>query len=112
MSDSPASIDVSVSTMASSAFFSLPSAWARSGSSQIFGSSSSRATSLRRADLTSKSKIPPQLRFAIAKPRQRIGDLVQLLGFHRHRSAFVERRIIRPAKRAFPSRANRKTAAS
>jgi hypothetical protein len=69
MSERPASIEVSVPTTASSAFFSLPRAWARSGSSQIFGSSSSRATSVSLADLTSKSKIPPQLRFAIAKPR-------------------------------------------
>jgi isoquinoline 1-oxidoreductase alpha subunit len=35
-----------------------------------------------RADFTSKSKIPPKLRLAIAKGGERLGNLVQLLGFH------------------------------
>jgi len=81
-SASPASIDVSVSTTPSSAFFSLPSDWARSGSSQIFGSSSSRVTSVSRAALASKSKIPPHRPGAFPKARERVGDLVQGFGFH------------------------------
>jgi isoquinoline 1-oxidoreductase alpha subunit len=81
-SASPESISVSVPTTPSSAFFSLPSACARSASSQTFGSSSSRATSVSRAALTSKSKIPPHRPGAFPKARERIGDLVQCFGFH------------------------------
>jgi hypothetical protein len=39
---------------------SLPRAWARSGSFQMAGFSSSRVTSSRRSTLESKSKIPPE----------------------------------------------------
>jgi hypothetical protein len=39
---------------------SLPRAWARSGSFQMAGFSSSRLTSSRRSTFVSKSKIPPE----------------------------------------------------
>jgi hypothetical protein len=74
---------VIVPTMPSSAFFSLPSACARSGSSQTFGSSSSRVTSVSRPALTSKSKIPPHRLRAVGEAGERAGDLVELFGFHR-----------------------------
>ena len=45
------------------------------------------------ADFTSKSKIPPQLRFAIAKPGKRVGDLVELLGFHRRSALFLRANV-------------------
>jgi hypothetical protein len=82
LSPIPVSIRVSVPTTSSSAFFSLPSSCARFGSSQIFGSSSSRVTSTSRVDFASKSKIPPQIGGAYPQIRKRGGDLVQLFGFH------------------------------
>ena len=50
----------SVTTMPSSCFFSRPSSWAFLGSFQTCGSSSDALTVLRRSDLASKSKIPPE----------------------------------------------------
>jgi hypothetical protein len=47
-------------------------AWAFSGLSQILGFSSSRKTSIKRSDLLSKSKIPPQPMAAAVK----VGDFV------------------------------------
>ena len=73
---------VSVPTTPSSAFFSLPSSCARCGSSQIFGSSSSRLTSASRFAFTSKSKIPPQIGGALPQVGELAGDLVELFGFH------------------------------
>jgi hypothetical protein len=60
-----------VTTTFSSAFFSLPSSWARLGSFQTAGSSSSALTSLRRRDFSSQSKIPPKF----GGPLNQIGDL-------------------------------------
>jgi hypothetical protein len=82
LSASPVSSSVIVPTMPSSSFFSLPSACARSGESQIFGSSSSRETTASRSDFTSKSKIPPQLGGALRKVRERVGNDVDLVRFH------------------------------
>jgi hypothetical protein len=48
-------------TTASSCFFSRPSSWAFLGSFQTAGSSSDALTVLRRSDLASKSKIPPEV---------------------------------------------------
>jgi hypothetical protein len=73
---------VSVSTTLSSAFFSLPNSWARFGSFQMFGSSSSLLTTIRRACLASKSKIPPELAGAGAQVGEEGFDGVQALGFH------------------------------
>jgi hypothetical protein len=47
-------------TVFSSEERSLPRVWARSGSFQIAGFSSSRLTSSSRSTLASKSKIPPE----------------------------------------------------
>jgi hypothetical protein len=82
VSPSRESTSVSTWTTSSSAFFSLPSACARFWSSQIFGSSSSRATSVNRTDFTSKSKIPPQIGGARPQILERGGDLVDPFGFH------------------------------
>jgi len=46
--------------MPSSCFFSLESSWAFFGSFQTAGSSREALTVLRRSDLASKSKIPPE----------------------------------------------------
>jgi disulfide bond formation protein DsbB len=69
-------------TTASSAFFSLPSSWARFASSQTFGSSSSRAIVSRRVRFASKSKIPPQLGGSTGEVRERIDDYVDPFGVH------------------------------
>ena len=82
LSCNPASSVVSVPTTPSSALRSLPSSCARLGSSQIFGFSSSRVTSVRRTAFTSKSKIPPELGRALLQVRERGGDLVDAFGFH------------------------------
>jgi len=58
-------------TTSSSDFFSLPRAWARLGSFQTDGSSSSALTSARRRDFSSQSKIPPKLSGALSQ----VGDL-------------------------------------
>src|SRR5689334_17566130 len=50
----------SMTTTSSSCFFSLPSSWAFLGSFQTCGSSNDALTVLRRSDLASKSKIPPE----------------------------------------------------
>src|SRR5687767_11919925 len=50
-----------LSTTESSCFFSRPSSWAFLGSFQTAGSSSAALTVLRRSDLASKSKIPPEV---------------------------------------------------
>jgi hypothetical protein len=73
---------VSPPTTASSCFFSLPSSWARFGSSQTLGSSRARATDLRRACFASKSKIPPQLGLAAREVGETVGDGVDAFGFH------------------------------
>jgi hypothetical protein len=72
----------SVSTIASSAFFSLPSSCARCWFSQSFGSSNSRFSACRRLSFASKSKIPPQLGRLRLQPGERRGDLVEAFGFH------------------------------
>src|SRR5512143_1278571 len=85
-SSPPSAIDVasvlSVPTTPSRSLRSRPSSCARLGSSQTFGSSSARATSVSRTAFASKSKIPPQL----VRPRleigKRCGDLVDAFGFH------------------------------
>ena len=69
-------------TMFSSCFFSRPSSWARLGSDQTSGFSSSLATSARRACLPSKSKIPPQLLRPRVQAGERRGDLIDAFGFH------------------------------
>src|SRR5712691_6171817 len=69
-------------TVFSSCFFSRPSSWARLGSDQTSGFSSSRATSARRACLPSKSKIPPQLLRPRVQAGERRGDLIDAFGFH------------------------------
>jgi hypothetical protein len=58
------------STTSSSDFFSRPSAWARLGSFQTAGSSSSALTSLRRRDFSSQSKIPPKVLRALREVGQ------------------------------------------
>ena len=73
---------VSVPTTPSSSFFSRPSSCARSGLSQTFGSSSSRSTDARRSAFTSKSKIPPKLARAILEIGERIGEGIDVFGFH------------------------------
>src|SRR4051812_17805388 len=50
-----------VATTPLSCFCSLPSSWAFFGSFQTEGSSSEALTVLRRSDLASKSKIPPEI---------------------------------------------------
>ena len=82
LSLSPASSAFNSCTIRSSAFFSLPSSCARLGSSQIFGSSSSRSTSASRTAFTSKSKIPPQIGGASPEILEFRSDLIELLGFH------------------------------
>jgi hypothetical protein len=57
--------------MPSSCFFSFESSWAFFGSFQTAGSSREALTVLRRSDLASKSKIPPEGFGA----RGEIGDL-------------------------------------
>src|SRR6185369_10229096 len=84
LSASPDSSSEMVPTMPSRSFFSLPSACARSGESQILGSSSSRETTASRSDFTSKSKIPPQLGGALREVGERVGDDVDFVGFHGH----------------------------
>src|SRR5258708_3492381 len=69
-------------TVFSSCFFSRPSSWARLGSDQTSGASSSLATSARRACLPSKSKIPPQLLRPRVQAGERRGDLIDAFGFH------------------------------
>src|SRR5229473_452971 len=69
-------------TVFSSCFFSRPSSWARLGSDQTSGASSSLATSVRRACLPSKSKIPPQLLRPRVQAGERRGDLIDAFGFH------------------------------
>ena len=109
-----ASSVVSVPTTPSSAFFSLPSACARSGSSQIFGSSSSRATSASRSDFTSKSKIPPQL--ALSRSRSPASVLAIWLicsaSIVDPRFLSSKRRIIRrpPRRSCWLRRSGRRTA--
>src|SRR5688572_31234275 len=76
----------SVSTTASSAFFSLPISCARCWFSQSLGSSCSRFSACRRFSLASKSKIPPQLGRLRLQPGERGGDLVDALGFHEGRN--------------------------
>jgi hypothetical protein len=49
-----------MTTMPSSCFFSLESSWAFFGAFQTAGSSREALTVLRRSDLASKSKIPPE----------------------------------------------------
>ena len=100
LSASPASSSVSLSTTLSSSFFSLPSPCARSGLSQTFGSSSSRVTTASRSAFTSKSKIPPQLGRAMREVGERVGDDVDLFGFHDHflkrnRELYASRRVRR-----------------
>ncbi|ANC46105.1 hypothetical protein A6P55_19930 [Pandoraea pnomenusa] len=82
MSERPASSSVRFVTMPSSDFFSLPSAWARLESFQMLGSSSSLLTSVRRACLTSKSKIPPELADASAQIGEQGFEGVEAFGFH------------------------------
>src|SRR5712692_1666236 len=72
----------STRTMFSSCFFSRPSSWARLGSDQMSGFSSSLATAARRACLPSKSKIPPQLLRPRIQAGERRGDLIDAFGFH------------------------------
>ena len=73
---------VRVSTTPSSIFFSLPSAWACFWSSQILGSSRIWLTSVRRRDLTSKSKIPPKRLLASQQIIQGITNQIELFSFH------------------------------
>jgi hypothetical protein len=72
----PPSTRLSVSTIASSAFFSLPISCARCRSAQSWGSSSSRFSAARRFSFASKSKIPPQLGRLGLQSGERRGDLV------------------------------------
>src|SRR6266850_6432633 len=81
-SDSPLPTRPSVSTRASSCFFSLPSSCARCGLSHSLGSSSSRFSASRRFFFASKSKIPPQLHRPRLQVGEARGDLVELFGFH------------------------------
>jgi hypothetical protein len=71
-----------VKTIASSAFFSLPRSWARFGSFQTVGSSSSSLTCSSFSDLTAKSKIPPKFGFADRQVVQQGGDDIDAFGFH------------------------------
>jgi len=70
-------------TVFSSVERSLPSAWARSGSFQIAGFSSSRLTSSSLSTLASQSKIPPER----IEPALQVGDALAVEGkFHGVRS--------------------------
>jgi hypothetical protein len=69
-------------TVPSSAFFSLPSSWARFWSFQTAGSASACSTSLRRFCLPSRSKIPPQLGGPRDEVLEQSVDLVEAFGFH------------------------------
>ncbi len=72
----------SVTTMSSSSFFSRPSSWAFLGSFQTEGSSSEALTVLRRSDLASKSKIPPEGLGPCAQVGEPRADLVDAFCFH------------------------------
>jgi hypothetical protein len=69
-------------TVASSAFFSLPSSWARFGSVQTAGSASACSTAVSRFCLPSRSKIPPQLGGPGGEVLEQGVDLVEAFGFH------------------------------
>jgi hypothetical protein len=69
-------------TVASSAFFSLPSSCARFWSFQTAGSASACSTALRRFCLPSRSKIPPQLGGPGGEVLELSVDLVEAFGFH------------------------------
>jgi hypothetical protein len=74
-------------TVLSRAFFSRPRSWARLGSFQSVGSSSAALTSVRRPNLASKSKIPPQV-FAAGLQVRKLGfEGVEKFGFHGRFSA-------------------------
>jgi hypothetical protein len=77
-----ASAFVSVKTIASSAFFSLPRSWARFGSFQTVGSSNSSLTCSSFSDFVSKSKIPPKFGFAGREIGEQGGEGVDAFGFH------------------------------
>ncbi len=71
-----------MTTTPSSCFFSRPSSWAFLGSFQTCGSSSEATTVLRRSDLASKSKIPPEGCGAGGEVGQLGADLVDAFCFH------------------------------
>src|SRR6187431_532232 len=71
-----------LSTTVSSCFFSRPSSWAFLGSFQTAGSSSDALTVLRRSDLASKSKIPPEVRGAALEVSERGADEVGAFCVH------------------------------
>jgi hypothetical protein len=60
----------------------LPSSWAFFGSFQTVGSSSDALTVLRRSDLASKSKIPPEFLGPGAQVREGGADEVDAFCFH------------------------------
>ena len=72
-------------TVASRAFFSLPSSCARFGSLHTLGSASACSTSLSLFCLPSRSKIPPQLGGPRGEVLEQGVDLVEAFGFHRGR---------------------------
>jgi hypothetical protein len=82
VSATPPSTRFSVPTIASRAFFSLPSSCARFWSFQSLGSSNSRFSACRRFSLASKSKIPPQLGRLRLQSGERRGDLIHFFRFH------------------------------
>ena len=69
-------------TTPSRVFFSRPSSCARLASLQMSGSSSCRPTSIRRACLVSKSKIPPHFLGAGAEVGEAVGEGIDFFGFH------------------------------
>jgi len=69
-------------TTPSSCFFSRPSSCAFLGSFQTWGSSSEALTVLRRSDLASKSKIPPEGFGAGGEVCELAADLVDSFCFH------------------------------
>ena len=81
--------------MASRAFFSRPISCARLGSFQSAGSSSAESSSIRRADLVSKSKIPPQVFAADLQVGELGCEGIELFGFHDESAVLIfEGRII------------------
>jgi len=76
------SSSVRLSTTPSRDFFSRPSSCARLASLQTSGSSSCLPTSISRACLVSKSKIPPHFPGALAEVDEMVGEGVEFFGFH------------------------------
>jgi hypothetical protein len=85
LSESSLSRFLSVRTTPSSCFFSRPSSWAFFGSFQTAGSSSEAVTVLRRSDLASKSKIPPEFGGAGLQVGQLGADLVDVFCVHKRK---------------------------